>query len=73
MGLADPIGTADFYPNTGKVQPGCEAKDTHNNIIDLIRGTYLFQTKIQSILVISTVIISNNRLSRRENLILVLT
>ena len=36
-------------------------------------GNFFLENKIQSTLVISSSVISNNRLSRRENLVLVLT
>ena len=43
------------------------------DVIQCVRSSYCSDMYVQSTLVISTSVISNNRLSRRENLVLVLT
>ena len=69
--IVAPISFFSQNVNVPVQQQWCMYKykfDTHKDVYAFICAVF-----IQSTLVISTSIISNNRLSRRENLVLVLT
>ena len=49
IGFAEPIGTADFYPNYGSEQPGCSVVDfVVKGLCAHIRATQLFSESIRN-------------------------
>lgn len=49
LGLAEPLGHADFYPNGGSEQPGCRTLDLFSNgVCSHARSIYLLAESINS-------------------------